>query len=98
MPLRENNSFFFHDGGAIILSFRICSSFSNIFCFVKKLFFSEQIMVLFDMRLADFMVGCWKSTLTESVCFWRGWEKRTKSNMCYIQDRWANVERRGGFF
>lgn len=69
-------------------------------CLWEKYFCRVELAV-FDMwtlRLADFMIGCWKSTATESACFWRGWENREKSNMCYIQERWANVERRGGFF
>jgi len=57
-------------------------------------------LAIFDMwtaRLSEFFIGSWKSTFTESVCKWRGWSVRHDSNMCYIKERWDNVEAQGFF-
>ena len=49
-----------------------------------------MIVVLVDswaMGKGDFYVGGYFSTMSETVCHWRGYAKRKMSNLCFLANR-----------
>eukprot|EP01083_Nonionella_stella_P195438 719949_1 len=59
----------------------------------KTLHMKEQI--LFDMwalYYADFLAGTWMSTLTRTVCHWKGFKQSMYSgNQCFLKWKWQDT-------
>eukprot|EP01083_Nonionella_stella_P095449 268006_1 len=50
--------------------------------------------VLFNMWMlakSDFFISSWFSTVTVTICRWRGKENRYKSSTCYLRDKWREA-------
>ena len=46
--------------------------------------------LLFDMWVltrVDYFLGAYTSTLTNTICEWRGRERMLKSNICFLRER-----------
>ncbi|ETO33720.1 hypothetical protein RFI_03381 [Reticulomyxa filosa] len=48
-------------------------------------------LAIFDMwmlRHAQFFIGSWHSTLTRTVCHWRGFQQMFEGSNCYLNHKW----------
>lgn len=62
-------------------------------CFGKRYIQSVE-RALVDMLILSkmpYFVGSWASTFTLNVCKWRGFERRHKSTLCYLEERWKEA-------
>lgn len=62
-------------------------------CF-KKIIFEKLERGILDMLTftnVEFFVGSWMSTFTETVCRWRGIDRRTDSSLCFFKERWRHA-------
>ena len=53
--------------------------------------FWKQECVIFDMWMltkSKFFIGTWHSTLTRTVCHWRGWDRMYQGSHCFLQHKW----------
>ena len=51
----------------------------------------KRELVVFDMWMlmyADFMMGSWHSTLTRTLCHWRGFDRIYDGSHCWLRLKW----------
>lgn len=59
---------------------------------MSEIEFWRREVVIFDMWMlaqSQFFIGSWHSTLTRTVCHWRGYERMFEASNCYLKHKWA---------
>lgn len=54
----------------------------------------KQECVIFDMWMltqAEYFIGTWHSTLTRTVCHWRGWDRMHNGSHCFLLHKWTRM-------
>jgi len=59
-------------------------------CFQRVIFenLEKGILDMLTFTNVEFFVGSWMSTFTETVCRWRGIDRRMDSSLCFVKQRW----------
>ena len=59
-----------------------------------ELMYWKKERMLFNMWMlskSDFFISSWFSTVTHTICRWRGKELMYKSTTCYLEDKWNST-------
>jgi len=62
-------------------------------CFESIIFenLERGILDMLTFTNVEFFVGSWMSTFTETVCRWRGIDRKTDSSLCFFKQRWRDA-------